>query len=519
MRQAEAPPARSGARARTRHGDGALRRRRRAPRCRGRCHGVARAAPRRAGGERCELGHRQLQGDADRRDGPRRPGGGAGRRLPGRTVPRPRRVALAGDRRAVRACSRPTTPRETSRRWCSGCPSASRSTPSTATAGASRTARWARGPRSPSASRSTSVSASAETAAGWAGDPARVDARAWLMIVGVMLAVVLEILDTSIVNVALPSMMGNLGATVDEISWVVTSYIVANVIVIPMTSWLAGRFGRRRYFVGSIALFTVASFLCGAARSLPELVGFRVVQGLGGGALLAVGQSVLIETFPAERQGTGQAIFGVGAMLGPSLGPTLGGWITDVWSWPWIFWVNLPLGLAAGLLCWSYLPTPRAGHVPAHAGRRLARHRAPRRRHRVAPDPARDRTQARLVRERPRALPRGGVARSARVFRVARAPHGTPGRGPARVPPPRPRRRLHVRRRDGRRALRERVPVPALHATGAALDLVAVGHGNPAVLDRDGSRHADRGPTHLAARPRPDLRGRHRWSSCRRSGR
>lgn len=183
------------------------------------------------------------------------------------------------------------------------------------------------------------------------------------MIIGVMLAVILEILDTSIVNVALPTMMGNLGATVDEISWVATSYIVANVIVIPMTSFFSAAFGRRRYFVGSIILFTVASFLCGAARTLPELVIFRVIQGLGGGALLSLGQSIMVETFPPERQGTGQAIFGVGAMLGPSLGPTLGGWITNQWAWPWIFYVNVPLGIAAAILCWSYLPTPRAGTV------------------------------------------------------------------------------------------------------------------------------------------------------------
>jgi len=178
------------------------------------------------------------------------------------------------------------------------------------------------------------------------------------MIVGVMLAVVLEILDTSIVNVALPTMMGNLGATVDEISWVATSYIIANVVVIPMTSWLAARFGRRRYFVASILIFTAASFLCGTARSLPTLVAFRVLQGLGGGALLSLSQSILVETFPPERQGSGQAIFGMGAMLGPSLGPTLGGWITDRWSWPWIFYVNVPLGIAAALLCFRYLPPP-----------------------------------------------------------------------------------------------------------------------------------------------------------------
>lgn len=189
--------------------------------------------------------------------------------------------------------------------------------------------------------------------------PVRLPLRTWLMIVGVMLAVVLEILDTSIVNVALPTMMGNLGATVDEVSWVVTSYIIANVVVIPMTSWLAARFGRRRYFVASILLFTGASFLCGAARSLPTLVAFRVLQGLGGGALLSLSQSILVETFPPERQGTGQAIFGMGAMLGPSLGPTLGGWITDRWSWPWIFYVNVPLGIAAALICFRTLPAPR----------------------------------------------------------------------------------------------------------------------------------------------------------------
>jgi DHA2 family multidrug resistance protein len=188
------------------------------------------------------------------------------------------------------------------------------------------------------------------------------------MMLGVMLATILEILDTSIVNVALPSMMGNLGATVDEISWVVTSYIIANVIVIPMTSWLAGRFGRRRYFVTSIAVFTAASFLCGLASSLPELVVFRVIQGMGGGALLSMAQSILMETVPPQRQGTGQAIFGLGAALGPSLGPTLGGWITNQWSWPWIFYVNVPLGIVAGVLCWTYLVEPPESSVRRTAG-------------------------------------------------------------------------------------------------------------------------------------------------------
>ncbi len=183
--------------------------------------------------------------------------------------------------------------------------------------------------------------------------------ESWLLIFGVMLAVLLELIDISIVNVALPEMMSNLGTTVDEASWIVTSYIIANVTIIPMTSWLASRFGRRRYLTGSILLFTASSFLCGLATSLPELVLFRVIQGIGGGALLSSGQALMVEIFPLQRQGTGQAIFGVGATMGPSLGPTLGGWITDNFSWPWIFYVNIPLGLLAAFLIFNYLPSYR----------------------------------------------------------------------------------------------------------------------------------------------------------------
>ncbi len=182
---------------------------------------------------------------------------------------------------------------------------------------------------------------------------------ALMLIFGVMLAVLLELIDTSIVNVALPDMMSNLGATVDEASWIVTSYIIANVTIIPMTSWLASRFGRRRYLTFSILLFTAASAWCGLSTSLWELVLFRTLQGIGGGALLSSGQALMVEIFPPARQGTGQAIFGVGATLGPSLGPTLGGWLTDNFSWPWIFYVNLPLGLLAAFLIFNYLPTYR----------------------------------------------------------------------------------------------------------------------------------------------------------------
>jgi DHA2 family multidrug resistance protein len=171
----------------------------------------------------------------------------------------------------------------------------------------------------------------------------------------VILASVIELIDTSIVNVALPQMMGNLGATLDEAGWVVTSYVVANVIVVPMAGWLAGRLGRRNYFTGSIVLFTVASFLCGHATSIEELVLFRFVQGLGGGALLATSQAILVETFPPEQLGFATGLFGLGVVAGPTIGPTLGGWITDNYSWPWIFYVNLPIGLLATFLAVSFI--------------------------------------------------------------------------------------------------------------------------------------------------------------------
>jgi DHA2 family multidrug resistance protein len=186
----------------------------------------------------------------------------------------------------------------------------------------------------------------------------RFDLRRLAIVFAVLLATLLEIIDSSIVNVALPDMMGNLGATLDEIGWVVTGYILSNVIVVPMTSWFASRFGRKRYFVSSILFFTAASVACGFATSLPELVVFRVLQGMGGGALLATSQAIMIESFPASQIGMAQAIFGVGVMIGPSLGPTLGGWITDNFSWRWIFFINLPLGLLAAFMCITALRDP-----------------------------------------------------------------------------------------------------------------------------------------------------------------
>ncbi len=171
----------------------------------------------------------------------------------------------------------------------------------------------------------------------------------------VTMAAMLELIDTSIVNVAIPHMMGNLGATLDEIAWVSTAYIIANVIVIPMSGWLSAFFGRKRYFTGSIMLFTLASFFCGASHSLLTLIFWRVIQGIGGGALLSTAQATLYESFPPEEAGTGMAIFGVGVMVGPTLGPTLGGWITDNYNWPWIFYINVPLGIIAAILTVTYV--------------------------------------------------------------------------------------------------------------------------------------------------------------------
>src|SRR2546425_10621371 len=177
----------------------------------------------------------------------------------------------------------------------------------------------------------------------------------YIIAITVSLASVLELLDTSIVNVAIPHMMGNLGATLDQIACVSTGYIVANVIVLPITGWLSAYFGRRRYFAASIALFVLASFFCGNAHSLGSLVFWRIVQGVGGGALLSTSQAILYEEFPREEYGTAMAIFGVGVMVGPTLGPTVGGWITDTYGWPWIFYINIPFGMLALALTLSFI--------------------------------------------------------------------------------------------------------------------------------------------------------------------
>lgn len=175
--------------------------------------------------------------------------------------------------------------------------------------------------------------------------------RRTLVVMGVMLAALLMSIDATIVNVALPTIEGNLGASVDEGTWVLTAYVIANVVVIPLTPWLQLRFGRKPYFLASIVGFTVASLLCGIASSLSMLILFRLVQGAFGGGILATAQVVLRETFPPEQLGTSQAIYAMGVVLGPSVGPTLGGLITDNMTWRWVFDVNLvPGAIAVALL-------------------------------------------------------------------------------------------------------------------------------------------------------------------------
>ncbi len=169
----------------------------------------------------------------------------------------------------------------------------------------------------------------------------------------------LEIVDTTIVNVALKDMQGNLGATLTEIAWVITAYAIGNVIIVPMTSWLSAQFGRRNYFAVSIMIFTVCSFLCGNADNIWELVFFRFIQGLGGGALLVTSQTIITESYPAEKRSMAQAIYGMGVIIGPTLGPPLGGYIVDHYSWPYIFYINIPIGVIATLLTLQFVRSPK----------------------------------------------------------------------------------------------------------------------------------------------------------------
>ena len=167
----------------------------------------------------------------------------------------------------------------------------------------------------------------------------------WIIAVSVMLGTFMEVLDTTVVNVSLPHIAGNLSASVDESTWVLTSYLVANAIVLPMTGWLANHFGRKRVLMASITGFTISSFLCGLAPSLPALIVFRIIQGASGGGLQPLSQAIMLEAFPPEKRGKAMAFWGLGIVVAPMLGPVLGGWITDSYSWRWVFYINLPVGV------------------------------------------------------------------------------------------------------------------------------------------------------------------------------
>ena len=186
--------------------------------------------------------------------------------------------------------------------------------------------------------------------------------RRWIITITVITASLLELIDTTIVNVALPNIMGNLGATLEDANWIVTGYAVANVIILPMSGWLGDRFGRKNYFLASIIVFTIASFLCGNAHSLSELIAFRLLQGLAGGGLISTSQAILLETWPPAEVGMATALFGLGAVVGPTVGPTIGGFITDNINWQWIFYVNIPVGAIAAFCVSTFVrESPRYG--------------------------------------------------------------------------------------------------------------------------------------------------------------
>ena len=184
----------------------------------------------------------------------------------------------------------------------------------------------------------------------------------WLVAIAVMLGTALEVLDNSIINVALPHLQGTFSAGVDEIAWVLTSYLVANGIMIPMSGWIASRFGRKRYFLTSMFIFLAASALCGAAQSLDQMVLFRLIQGAAGAAMIPSSQAILMETFPPDQQQLAMAIWGMGLMVAPIAGPTLGGWITDNWNWRWNFYINLPIGTIAFLMVYTFVHDPPFMH-------------------------------------------------------------------------------------------------------------------------------------------------------------
>src|SRR5437868_5670729 len=196
----------------------------------------------------------------------------------------------------------------------------------------------------------------------------------WLIAVSVMFATFMEVLDTTVVNVSLPHIAGSLDATVEEATWALTSYLVANAIILPMTGWLAGRFGRKRLLMMSVVGFTASSFLCGLAPTLPVLVFFRIIQGATGGALQPLSQAVLLEAFPPHDRGKAMGFWGLGIVVAPILGPVVGGWLTDSYSWRWVFYINIPVGfvLYGSLVLLPILLQTLLGYPSLQAGIAMA---------------------------------------------------------------------------------------------------------------------------------------------------
>jgi DHA2 family multidrug resistance protein len=180
-------------------------------------------------------------------------------------------------------------------------------------------------------------------------------AQRTIIVVTTVAAAIMELIDTSIINVALSQISGNLGATIEDTSWAITAYAIANVIIIPLTGFLARYFGRKNYYINSIIIFTIASFMCGQASSLTELVLWRFIQGIGGGALLSTSQGILFDSFPPNKKAMASGLFGMGIVLGPAIGPTLGGYIIDNYSWPLIFYINIPFGILATALAYRFI--------------------------------------------------------------------------------------------------------------------------------------------------------------------
>src|ERR1700719_3228427 len=201
----------------------------------------------------------------------------------------------------------------------------------------------------------------------------RVGINPWFIAITVTLATFMELLDTAIANVALPHIAGGLAVSYDESTWVLTSYLVANAVVLPLSAWLSRVFGRRRYYMACVVLFSISSFLCGIAPSLGLLIFFRVLQGIGGGGLAPVEQAILVDTFPANKRAAAFALYSVAIVTAPAIGPPLGGWITDSFSWRWVFFINVPIGLISLLLSSRLVSDPPAFKAEVAAAKRLGK--------------------------------------------------------------------------------------------------------------------------------------------------